>query len=205
MEISTSTLCQRVANYSTEQLLENVSPSLWVDTVNGNIDRYVERNFYSVLKNIPPKYWKRRQQKKILSIFDRKMDFRPADHQERIEGFSYKFIFLNEAGIILRDEYLFHNTIQPMKLDYNPAGMKNLLITIVMAGLNGSIPQRAIPSNTAQRRKIWIQQQKNTDNFPEIYPGMVVVLQFYWYFGNNITMLGRISQQFYVKGKSIDS
>jgi hypothetical protein len=108
------------ANYSTELLLDGVSPCLWVDTVNGNIDRYVERYFYPVLKHIPSRYWKWRQQKKELTLFDRKMDFRSADQPERIEGFAYKFIFLNEAGIILRDEYLFHNTIQPMMLDFNP-------------------------------------------------------------------------------------
>jgi len=113
-------LTRGVANFSTELLLDGVSPCLWVDTVNGNIDRYIERYFYPILKYIPPKYWKWRQQKKELTLFDRKMDFRSADQPERIEGFAYKFIFLNEAGIILRNEYLFYNTIMPMILDYDP-------------------------------------------------------------------------------------
>ncbi|GAH55329.1 unnamed protein product, partial [marine sediment metagenome] len=45
---------------------------------------------------------------------------RSSDRPELIEGFAYKFIMLNEAGIILRKEYLWHNTIQPMMLDFNP-------------------------------------------------------------------------------------
>jgi hypothetical protein len=88
--------------------------------VNSNIDRYVERYFYPVLKHLPPQHWQWRQQKKELTILGHKLDIRSADRPELIEGFAYKFIMLNEAGIILRDEYLWHNTVQPMTLDFNP-------------------------------------------------------------------------------------
>ena len=40
------------------------------------------------------------------------------DNPQNIEGFAYDYAFLNEAGIILRDEYLWYNAIQPMLLDY---------------------------------------------------------------------------------------
>jgi len=108
------------ANRAIEYLLDGISPGLWVDTVNGNIDKYVERYFYPILRNLPAKYWKWRQQKKELEICGHKLDMRSADRPELIEGFAYKFIMLNEAGIILRREYLYYNSILPMTLDFNP-------------------------------------------------------------------------------------
>jgi len=113
-------LTKGVTNRAIEYLLDGVGPGLWVDTVNANIDRYVERYFEPVLRHLPPSAWKWRQQKKELTVGGRKLDMRSADRPELIEGFAYKFIILNEAGIILRDEYLWHNTIQPMMLDFNP-------------------------------------------------------------------------------------
>ncbi|GAG27159.1 unnamed protein product, partial [marine sediment metagenome] len=104
-------LTKGYANRSIEYLMDGISPGLWVDTVNSNIDRYIERYFYPVLKHLPQNRWKWRQQRKELEIFGHKLDIRSADRPELIEGFAYKFIMLNEAGIILRKEYLWHNTI----------------------------------------------------------------------------------------------
>lgn len=108
------------ANYVSEKMLEGFSPVLWVDTVNTNIDRYVERYFYPILRPVPKEMWKWRQQKKELSILDSKLDLRSADRPELIEGFAYKLIILNEAGIILKSKYLWENTIRPMIMDFNP-------------------------------------------------------------------------------------
>lgn len=91
---------------------------LWVDTINGNIDRYFDRYFSPALKQLPASVWNWNQQKKILRIYDTLTDFRSADSPESIEGFGYKKIFLNEAGIILKDDYLYSNAILPMMLDY---------------------------------------------------------------------------------------
>ena len=113
-------LTKGYANRAIEYLLDGISPGLWVDTVNTNIDRYIERYFYPVLKHLPPSSWKWRQQRKELEIFGHKLDMRSADRPELIEGFAYKFIMLNEAGIILRKDYLYYNTILPMTLDFNP-------------------------------------------------------------------------------------
>jgi len=125
-------LTRGYANHTCEKMLEGMSPILWVDTVNSNIDRYVERYFYPVLRRLPSQYWAWRQQKKELTIFDSKLDFRSADQPERIEGFGYKLIALNEAGIILNDRYLWENAIRPMALDYNP----NILIGGTPKGKN---------------------------------------------------------------------
>ena len=113
-------LTKGYANRAIEYLFDKISPGLWVDTVNSNIDRYVERYFMPILKHLPPSSWKWRQQRKELEIFGHKLDMRSADRPELIEGFGYKFIMMNEAGIILRNDYLYYNTILPMTLDFNP-------------------------------------------------------------------------------------
>jgi hypothetical protein len=120
------------ANYCIERMLDGVSPILWVDTVNSNIDRYVERYFYPTLRQIPSQYWTWRQQKKELEVFGAKIDFRSADQPERIEGFGYRLVILNEAGIILNDPYLWENAILPMTIDYKP----NILVGGTPKGKN---------------------------------------------------------------------
>ena len=102
-----------------EYCIDGVSPLLWVDTINSNIDRYIERYFYPVLKQLPSDKWSWHGQKKILKIYDSVIDFRSAENPESIEGFGYKKIFLNEAGIILEDDYLYTNAILPMLMDYS--------------------------------------------------------------------------------------
>ena len=57
-------------------------------------------------------------QKKLLKIGNGYVDLRSADRPENIEGFGYKNIFLNEAGIILKKNYLYTNAILPMMIDY---------------------------------------------------------------------------------------
>jgi phage FluMu gp28-like protein len=94
---------------------------LWVDTVNANIDRYVERYFVKHLKRLPEGTWSWRKQAKILEIFDSYIDFRSADRPENIEGFGYDKAFLNEAGIILKNDYLWENAIRPMLWEYKAA------------------------------------------------------------------------------------
>lgn len=107
------------ANAFIEWCIEGITPLLWVDTINSNIDRYVERYFIPELQNLKSKDWQWFSQRKLLKIFNSVIDFRSADAPESIEGFGYKKIFLNEAGIILKDDYLYSNSILPMLLDYD--------------------------------------------------------------------------------------
>ncbi len=106
------------ANYAIESMLDGVSPVLWIDTINANIDRYVERYFLPVLNKLPSNLWTWKQVKKELTIGNSVLDFRSADSPESIEGFGYALIILNEAGIILKDESLWYNTVLPMTLDH---------------------------------------------------------------------------------------
>lgn len=90
---------------------------LWVDVVNSNIDRYIERYFLPHLNKLPSNMWDWKKQAKTLYIRDAYIDFRSADTPESMEGFGYDKAFLNEAGIILKNEYLWDNAIRPMFWD----------------------------------------------------------------------------------------
>lgn len=91
---------------------------MWGDTVSGNIDRYVERYFQPVLKFLPTNTWNWNSTKRIMKIGRATIDFRSADRPENWEGFGYHLIFLNEAGIILQDPYLYDNAVLPMLMDF---------------------------------------------------------------------------------------
>lgn len=98
-------------------------PILWGDTVNGNIDRYVERYFVPALEENGIDYrWQDRL--KQMTIGKGFTDFRSADDPYRWEGFGYRRVILNEAGIILGDlegnkgPYLYTNAVLPMMADF---------------------------------------------------------------------------------------
>lgn len=105
-------------NYIKRAINKEFTKGLWVDTVNANIERYVERYFIPALKKLPPELWSWRKQQKILQIMGSYIDFRSVDNPENIEGFGYDYAFLNEAGIILKNQYLWNNAIRPMLWDY---------------------------------------------------------------------------------------
>ena len=92
---------------------------LWGDTIHGNLDRYVSRYWMPVLRQIPETDWEWRRQEKQVLIYDSVCDLRSADRPENWEGFGYDLVLLNEAGIILKNPYLWENAVRPMLLD-NP-------------------------------------------------------------------------------------
>lgn len=92
-------------------------PVLWGETTHGNIERYFDRYFKPCLDKNKIQYAFDRQGKKLL-IGNQYCDFRSADNPENWEGFGYRFIFLNEAGIILKDKSLYINSVLPMLLDF---------------------------------------------------------------------------------------
>lgn len=101
-------------------LQRDFKQGLWVDTVNVNIDRYVERYFLPNLRKLPDNLYKWSKQSKVLYILDSYIDFRSVDRPENIEGFGYDKAFLNEAGIILKNDYLWNNAIRPMLWEFKP-------------------------------------------------------------------------------------
>ena len=101
-----------------EDLVSQPLPAIWVDTVQGNLDRYVERYFRPKLKDLWGNQIVYSKQKQIMEFWNGSyIDFRSAEKPENIEGFGYKRGVLNEAGIILKGEKgknLWHKTLQPM-------------------------------------------------------------------------------------------
>lgn len=98
-------------------------PILWGDTIYANIERYIERYFKPALRTADPNdpvQWDWRQREQVLRIGDQGgyIDFRSADKPENWEGFGYRYIFLNEAGIILKNKSLYVNTVLPMLMDF---------------------------------------------------------------------------------------
>lgn len=104
------------ANAFIEWLLDGET-LLWGETTHGNIERYFERYFYPVLNSNKIIHKFDRQSKK-LTIGKGYCDFRSADAPENWEGFGYHKIFLNEAGIILKNRSLYINSVLPMLLDF---------------------------------------------------------------------------------------
>jgi len=111
-----------LAQYVILRAIEQSESILWVDTTYTNIVRYIERYFLPVLKGLHKEDWswlKTRSEMKIMNGANNTViDFRSADRPENIEGFGYSLIVLNEAGIILKNERLWLESIRPMMLDY---------------------------------------------------------------------------------------
>ena len=137
---------QGAAQFIIEKMLDGVTPIMWGDTITANINKYVERYFIPVLKNLPSEIWDWKKQEKVLYIKDAVCDFRSADQPENWEGFGYKIIILNEAGIILKNQYLWHNAVRPMLMDYpdsiaiiggTPKG-KNLFYELSQKGISSN-------------------------------------------------------------------
>lgn len=98
--------------YIVEKLLDTPnSTGIWVDTINKNIDRYYERYFKPLAGEITD--WN--YQKKTLQFANGSyLDFGSAESPENMEGFEYDYYILNEAGIILKKDSLWDNTLRPM-------------------------------------------------------------------------------------------
>lgn len=106
------------SQFVVERMLEEPIRVLWGDTISANITSYVERYFLPVLNQLPSHLWQWKKQEKKLIIGNSVCDFRSADQPENWEGFGYHLVILNEAGIILKNQYLWHNAVRPMLMDY---------------------------------------------------------------------------------------
>lgn len=131
------------AQWLCQETMENNCPSLWIDTIHTNIDKYVERCFRPILKPLLL-YCDWNAQKKILTLPQGYIDFGSAQKPENLEGFNYKRVVLNEAGHILKKSSLWHNTLKAMiKAEDNktriigtPKG-RNLFYELYLLGLEG--------------------------------------------------------------------
>lgn len=92
---------------------------MWGDVTLLNIRNYAERLFLPTLEQLPRSIWNWHSTDKKLKLQDAVIDFRSADQPENWEGFAYDLVILNEAGIILKNPYIWRNAVAPMLLD-NP-------------------------------------------------------------------------------------
>lgn len=89
---------------------------LWGDTIHSNIERYIQRFFIPFFnQNRIKYYWN--QKLSLMKVGKGYIDFRSSDIPKNWEGFGYNVIILNEAGIILDNEYLYYNAVLPMMMD----------------------------------------------------------------------------------------
>ena len=115
-------LTKGMINFAIDRALNGKGEKiLWVDTTYPNIQRYIERYAMPILRNLPRgcmDWNKSRNEIKLRTEKEAIIDFRSADRPENIEGFGYNLVILNEAGIILKNENLWLESIRPMMLDY---------------------------------------------------------------------------------------
>jgi len=93
---------------------------LWGDVTHGNIRKYFNVYFRPVLAKIGREgvTWKFNQQDMELKLGNGVCHFRSADQPYRWEGFGYHVVFLNEAGLILRNPYIWEQAVQKTLLDH---------------------------------------------------------------------------------------
>lgn len=93
------------------------SRGLWIDTTQGNLEKYIERYVKKILGQAYYDLKVDKQQHIITFSNGATLDMGSAERPENLEGFGYDFAVLNEAGIILKNEDLWLKTIQPMCKD----------------------------------------------------------------------------------------
>ena len=108
-----------INNYIQEALEGKFKMGLWGDVVNSNIEKYISRLFIPELRKLPKHLWKWDKNPHVIRIKDSVIDFRSAERPESWEGFGYDKAVLNEAGIILKNLYLYEHAIKPMLWDSN--------------------------------------------------------------------------------------
>ncbi len=111
-------LTRGAAQMFVEVALINEYRMIWVDTIFSNIQRYYDAYFLPLLTQLPSGMYSWSPRLMQLTIGKSVIDFRSSDTPENMEGFGYNIIFLNEAGIILRNPDLYKKTVLPMLMDY---------------------------------------------------------------------------------------
>jgi hypothetical protein len=100
------------------RLMQNPnSRGLWIDTVQSNLDKYIDRYIFQILGEAKETIKVDRQKHIITFMNGATLDMGSAERPENLEGFGYNYAVLNEAGIILSNEDIWLKTIQPMCKD----------------------------------------------------------------------------------------
>lgn len=87
---------------------------LWVDTIQGNLSKYIERYTKPILWDFTDSVHIDNQKYILTYMNGSTLDMVSAERPENMEGFGYDYYVLNEAWIILKNPKLWTNTIAPM-------------------------------------------------------------------------------------------
>ncbi len=104
------------AIFCIEQLLRG-KQILWVDTRQANLPVYYIKYFLPYLNQIKKDAWNWKKSKNELQLLNGNMCMASAEKPEGLEGMAYDIIICNEAGIILKNDYLWFNALSPMVID----------------------------------------------------------------------------------------
>ncbi len=99
-------------------MIENPwSKWLWVDTIQSNLKKYIERYVKEILGRLIETVHIDYQS--YIITFDNwsVLDMGSAERPENLEWFWYDYAVLNEAWIILKKDWLWRKTLQPMLMD----------------------------------------------------------------------------------------
>ena len=127
-------------------------PVLWGDTIAVNVRKYVERYAVPILKAQRVPYEWNIVEKTMKFPTGGFIDFRSAENPENWEGFGYKRILLNEAGIILQGDNgrtLYQNSVLPMLLDFPDAVLYAFGVPKGTVGLYNELYQLALSDDPA--------------------------------------------------------
>jgi Terminase large subunit, T4likevirus-type, N-terminal len=91
------------------------SRHLWVDLTQRHIARYVRRYFAPLLRGSAWRWDARASTLRFAG--GSACDFGSAQRPELLEGFGYRYLWINEAGHLLQDEALYFETLLPMVLE----------------------------------------------------------------------------------------
>lgn len=88
---------------------------LWIDTTQRNIAKLVARYFRPMLGDTRYRWDVRNH---VLHFESGALcDFGSAERPRNLEGFAYDRVWVNEAGLVLRNEDLYYHTLLPMLLE----------------------------------------------------------------------------------------
>ena len=153
-------------------IVERGRKELWVDVNQKNIDAYVEQCFLPIL---PKEIYHWEKQHKVLTFrlggesHNSKIVFGSVERPEGLEGFGYKRIRLNEAGIILKGakgESLWRRTLRPMIMEPQADGTQagaDFIGTPKGLGLFKELSGRCV-----KEPEIWKEYHRTTYDRPDI-------------------------------------
>lgn len=134
---------------SVKYLLDRKGPGLWISTNFLNIAKHQSKFLFPLLQRFDPRRYKiNNRQLSFGSDITQTLDFASATRPEMIEGHGYRFIMIDESGIVFRrpsSESFYNSTLMPMLMDYEdskifllgtPKGVNNLYHQLYLKAQN---------------------------------------------------------------------